>query len=128
MKILLDTHTFMWLEKDVALLSAYGRTIVSHPDTDLFLSHVSIWEIQIKLSIGKLNAKLPLNERVTMAQSLNGLQLLPIKLEHIYVLNDLPLHHRDPFDRLLIAQAVSAGLPLLSKDRKLQAYPVQVIW
>ncbi len=128
MRVLLDTHTFLWIEENHPSLSTRVFELIRDRTHDIFLSHVSIWEIQIKLSVGKLSTKLPLNERVALAQSTNGLGLLPIEPDHIYTLNDLPFHHRDPFDRLLIAQAIHEGLPTLSKDEKFQAYPIQLVW
>lgn len=128
MKFLLDTHTFMWIEEKNPALSPRVQKFVDDRQNDLFLSYVSIWEIQIKLSIGKLDSKSPLNERVILAQTTTQLQLLPIKLEHIYMLNELPMHHRDPFDRLLIAQSIYEGIPLISKDEKFGAYDLQLVW
>jgi PIN domain nuclease of toxin-antitoxin system len=128
MKVLLDTHAFLWLEESLSLLSPYVRTLVASPDVTVYLSYLSIWEVQIKLSVGKLQGKSPLAQRVALAQSRNNLYPLPVKLEHIYLLNALPMHHRDPFDRLLIAQALYEGIPLISKDEKMKQYDVQCVW
>lgn len=128
MRFLLDTHTFLWLEDNNPALSSRVRDILSDTRNTIFLSHVSVWEVQIKLSIGKIKGKLPLKERVEAVQSRSGLVLLPVITEHIYLLNDLPLYHRDPFDRLLIAQAMVEGIPLLSKDAIFPQYAVQTIW
>jgi PIN domain nuclease of toxin-antitoxin system len=87
----------------------------------------SLWEIQIKLGIGKLHLRLPLAQVVNEQQQINRIQLLPLKPPHIYALDQLPLHHKDPFDRMLIAQALHENMPLISIDPAFSAYPVQII-
>lgn len=128
MRFLLDTHTFIWLESNASALSLTASNFINDPTNELFLSHVSVWEIQVKTTIGKLKSQTTLERRINLAQSKARLLLLPIKLEHIYVLGGLPLHHRDPFDRMLIAQSISEGLPIVSRDSALKQYPVVVVW
>jgi len=92
------------------------------------LSLASVWEMQIKRQLGKLSLNLPLPELIASQQQTNGLQLLPIELNHIFMLENLPQFHRDPFDRLLIAQAVTEQIPVLSIDTVFDHYPVQRLW
>jgi PIN domain nuclease of toxin-antitoxin system len=94
----------------------------------LFLSIASIWEIQIKIQIGKFNFKDSLADVVAEQQKKNGLQILPINLSHILELENLPFHHKDPFDRLLIAQANVENMTLISSDPKFSAYSVNLLW
>ncbi len=94
----------------------------------VFISVVNAWKMQSKSQIGKLTLFKPLAEIIGEQQTANGFALLPIQLPHILTLDDLPLHHRDPFDRLLIAQARHENLTLVSRDPRFTAYPVQVLW
>ena len=128
MKVLLDTHTFLWLESEPAQLSSTARQILANAQNVVLLSYVSLWEIQIKTALGKLQAELPFLERVALAQTKAHLTLLPITIDHLAALGSLPIHHRDPFDRLLIAQAIVENIPLISKDERVGAYPITVIW
>jgi PIN domain nuclease of toxin-antitoxin system len=128
MRYLLDTHAFMWADSDPSRLSAKVATAISDPENTIFVSLVSIWEIQIKHQLGKLPLAIPLNEIIERQQNENALKLLPISLPHILSLAVLPLHHRDPFDRLLIAQARFEGLTLISHDSIMTQYAVHVLW
>lgn len=128
MKLLLDTHTFIWWIIQRGKLSTKALTACEDFSNDLYLSIVSLWEMQIKMQTGKLNFQHPLPHLVTEQQQLNGLKLLPVNPAHIYTLDQLPLHHKDPFDRLLIAQALHEKLPLVSVDKVFAAYPVQILW
>jgi PIN domain nuclease of toxin-antitoxin system len=92
------------------------------------LSLASVWEIQIKSQLGKLQLSLPLSELIETQQQMNDLQLLPVELKHIYALTELSHHHRDPFDRLLIVQSRVEQMPLLSRDSIFDAYGVDRIW
>jgi PIN domain nuclease of toxin-antitoxin system len=127
-KLLLDTHTFIWWDSDPSQLSPQVLELCQDQTNILILSVVSAWEIQIKSQLGKLKLNLPLAELIENQQRINDVQVLPTKLEHILELDNLPLHHKDPFDRLLIAQANIENSVLLSKDRAFSAYSVQVIW
>jgi len=109
-------------------LSALVLALCQNPSVILYLSLVSLWEIQIKSSLGKLPLTLPLREIVLDQQAQCNLRLLPITPAHIFALESLPLHHNDPFDRLLIAQAISEGLPLASIDSQFSLYAVPVVW
>lgn len=128
MQFLLDTHSFLWLDNAPARLSERVALLIQDPRNTLYLSLASLWEMQIKLSTGKLQLRLPLSQVVTEQQQINHIQLLSLQPAHIYALAQLHTHHKDPFDRLLIAQALHENLPLVSVDSVFAAYPVQVIW
>lgn len=116
MKVLLDTHIFIWWNGNVGLLSPTARAVCEDAENTLVLSLASIWEMQIKYQLGKLTFNQLLPEIIQSQQRGNGLELLPITTEHIYALQELPAHHRDPFDRLLIAQARTEAMPLMTAD------------
>jgi PIN domain nuclease of toxin-antitoxin system len=128
MKILLDTHAFIWWDSDVSQLSPTALQLCQDPANTLLLSAASVWEMQIKQQLGKLKLKLPLREIVQTQQESNGIAVLPVQLAHVLLLEQLPLHHRDPFDRLLIAQANAEQAALLSCDSVFQKYQVNIIW
>jgi PIN domain nuclease of toxin-antitoxin system len=128
MKYLLDTHTFVWWDMEASRLSAKVFDILADDANELFLSVASVWEIQIKQQIGKLKLPAPLPEVIERQQTDNEIVFLPVTLPHVFDLNHLPLHHRDPFDRLLVAQARVENLILLSDDAVFAQYPVQVVW
>lgn len=127
MKLLLDTHTFLWWDNEPSQLSGTIYALCQDPNNELLLSLVSIWEIQIKAQLGKLQLRTALAQ-VVADQQRNGVTLLPITLPHILALQNLPPHHKDPFDRLLIAQAQNEGASLLSKDAEFADYAVSVLW
>lgn len=127
MKILLDTHIFLWLNEAPEKLSRQALGVCEDSANELYLSLVSPWEIQIKQQLGKLHCQSPLNILIETQCQQNGLRLLPIAMEHIYALANLPNHHNDPFDRLLIAQAKIEGMALLTMDEKILQYPVSTM-
>lgn len=131
MRVLLDTHTFLWWVSDDARLSVRARTAVQDAG-DTFLSVASCWEMGIKVSLNKLALGLPLSlpvERfVSDHLAVNQFALLPIDLEDIGRVARLPFHHRDPFDRLLAAQALSEGLTIVSADPVFRKYGVKRVW
>lgn len=128
MKILLDTHTFVWMVDDPNQLSPLASSLLRDRGNTLLLSAVSIWEMQIKIGLNKLPLSRPLREIVTMQQDRNDLQILRIELPHLWALEELPPHHKDPFDRLLIAQAQIEDVPLLSRDELVSQYEIKVLW
>lgn len=128
MNYLLDTHTFVWLDGQSSNLSSQARQIIADPQNGLFVSLTSLWEIQIKSLLGKFVLRAPLQQIVSDQADKNNIALLPITLTHIVELTNLPNHHRDPFDRLLIAQAKVEGYKLLSRDPIIAQYPIPVIW
>ena len=128
MNLLLDTHTFIWWDSDPSKLSEKVLALCQTAENRLLLSVASIWEMQIKAQLGKLTLEKPLAELVEAQQRVNGLELLPIQLSHVLALDSLPLYHRDPFDRLLVAQANAEGAVLLSQDSLFAKYSVELIW
>src|SRR5579871_2739289 len=127
MRILLDTHIFIWWDSTPDQLSAEARRLCEDADNTLVLSIASVWEMQIKYQLGKLSLHKPLPDLIRSQQQTNGLELLPVQLEHVYALSSLPPQHKDPFDRRLIAQARTEGLALVSMDAAFQQYPVTLL-
>ncbi|MDD5320743.1 MAG: type II toxin-antitoxin system VapC family toxin [Methylococcales bacterium] len=128
MNLLLDTHAFIWLDIQPSMLSTTASSLIQQSDVDLFLSIVSIWEMQIKIQLGKLHLNTTLQETITSQQTTNGIRILPIMPVHIFTLESLPLIHKDPFDRLLISQAKLENLALISKDSIFKDYKIPLIW
>ena len=128
MKLLLDTHTFLWWVTDDARLSQAARALIADGRNELYFSVASGWEIAIKAQLGRL--QLPDNApQFVMAQlSLNAIEILPIQLHHALHVYKLPMHHRDPFDRMLIAQSQLESLPIITLDPQINGYEVQTIW
>ena len=128
MKVLVDTCTFLWMADDAPELSGPARTIVTDPDNEVYLSAASAWEIAIKHTLGKL--PLPDSPRhfIPTQRTLLALTALPIEEEAVLALDRLPLLHRDPFDRLLVCQALAHGLVIASPDPQIQQYPVRTLW
>jgi PIN domain nuclease of toxin-antitoxin system len=128
MKYLLDTHVFIWLDNDPGKLSKKVSEICAEPSNILLLSMASVWEMQIKTQLGKLKLPAPLPQIVQNQLKTNRILLLPIELSHVFALANLSSHHKDPFDRLLIAQAVVAGAVLVTDDAQIGQYSVPTIW
>ncbi len=128
MKLLIDTHTFIWFVMGNTKLSAVARTLIEADNNEKIVSTASLWEIAIKLSIGKLNLGLSFDEFVSKQLYGNGFDLLKIDTEHISSVSTPPLHHRDPFDRLLIAQAIVENIPVVSADKAFDSYAIQRLW
>lgn len=126
MRILLDTQVFIWWDSQPHRLSRAALALCEDTSNQLMLSLASIWEMQIKHQIGKLTFHRPLPELIASQQEGNALRLLPIRLEHIFALSALPDHHRDPFDRLLIAQARVEQMPVLTADPVFRQYPIDI--
>lgn len=128
MKLLLDTHVFIWWDSDPAKLSKKALALCSGPGNTLFLSVASAWEMQIKMQLGKMKLAFSLQDIIREQQKANGLQIMPVELEHVLALHSLPAHHNDPFDRLLIAQARAESAVLVSKDKIFSTYQIDLIW
>ncbi|RJQ59375.1 MAG: type II toxin-antitoxin system VapC family toxin [Desulfobacteraceae bacterium] len=128
MNVLLDTHAFLWLISGDDRLSEMAREIFLNPMNTLFFSAASLWEIGIKKSLGKISLKSEWVETIQAEMEMNAVQWLPIEMSHCAEVAKLPFHHRDPFDRMLIAQAIIEKLQLLSQDRRLSAYAVSRVW
>ncbi len=128
MKLLLDTHTFLWIVGDDARLSPVARNAFRSSQNEVLLSVASIWEIVVKATRGKLPFPKPaapyLREQIRQTR----VEVLPIMLSHVFRLESLPMRHRDPFDRILVAQALGERIPLLSRDRMLGGYGVEILW
>ena len=128
MKLLLDTHVFIWWSSEPEKLSQYVLSLCQDIENNLILSAASVWEMQIKLQLGKLKLQLPLQELIESQQQTNTLQILSVDLEHVLELQNLPPYHYDPFDRLLIAQANAENVYLISKDEVFSKYEVKLLW
>ena len=128
MNVLLDTHAFLWSITGDDRLSKTAEKTFLDPGNNLYFSAASFWEICIKLSLGKLSLKREWFKTIQEEMRINAVQWLPVEMEHCLELTKLPFHHRDPFDRMLIAQAIIEDLQLLSRDRRLAAYEIERIW
>jgi len=124
MHLLVDTQALLWFEAGDKRLSPTAKAAITNPDNIRSVSLASLWEIAIKLSIGKLELDVTFNEVL----ALSGYRHLAIEPAHLSVVRNLPLHHRDPFDRLIIAQATHLQLPIVSSDGQFDSYGVQRIW
>ncbi|MEL7339027.1 MAG: type II toxin-antitoxin system VapC family toxin [Bacteroidota bacterium] len=127
MNFLLDTHTLLWMLAGDDNLSTEAKSVLRNRKNQLFVSIGSFWEISIKRSLGKLileHSTFSLWEETIRL----GLGILPITIEDLVFLEDLPYHHRDPFDRILLAQAQRNNYPIISKDKAIAAYDVEVVW
>ena len=127
MKLLLDTHTFLWFIDDNAMLSSRGKTLLE-AENDLLLSVGSLWEIAVKLRLGKLTVGMPTEVLMTEHVTANNIDVLPISVPHLIQVSTLPLHHRDPFDRLIIAQSIVEKIPIVSADPAFDAYSIERLW
>jgi PIN domain nuclease of toxin-antitoxin system len=127
MKLLLDTHIFIWWADQPEKLSPHALSALENGDNELLLSAASVWEMQIKIQLGKLKLSLPLKELLKYQQEVNDLTVSPVVLAHVLALNALPLHHKDPFDRLLIAQSIEEGLTIVTADSQFSSYSVQLL-
>lgn len=128
MKILLDTHAFLWFIAGNEQLHSHARTVIEDETNERYLSIAAVWEITIKSSLGRLTVPLPPSRLVREHAWTNAIDLLSVTPEHLDTLYQLPYHHNDPFDRILIAQAKSEEMTLLTRDRAFDAYGVRTAW
>lgn len=128
MKLLLDTHTLLWAESQPAQLSAIAAPALADPSNELFLSPAVYWEIAIKVNLQKLTLAKPFADFLQQAIANLTLQPLPISIAHAAALIGMPQHHRDPFDRLLIAQAITENMTVVSADQVFDAYGATRLW
>lgn len=128
MRVLLDTQCWLWMVAEPSRLSRKVRTLVSSGAHELYLSSVSSWEIVIKYRLGKLDLPVPPGEFVPTRMRQTGMLPLVVTHAHAVRVGDLPEHHRDPFDRLLIAQALEESLSIVTADRQIRRYNVPVVW
>jgi len=128
MRFLLDTHAFLWWITDDPRLSSRARAFMSDPGSELFLSAISGWEIVIKASLGRIDLPDHPSHYITRQMAENAIMGLPVEMSHALQVFSLPDHHRDPFDRMLIAQAQVERMPILSADSMMSRYDVQQVW
>ena len=126
--LLFDMHSFVWWADEPTKLSRAALAALEDETNRLFLSDVSIWEMQIKIQLGKMKLNLPLQDLIDSQQQNNEIEILPITTEHILALDGFPFHHKDPFDRLLIAQSVVEGFTIVTVDSEFPAYPAKLLW
>ncbi|MDQ6987873.1 MAG: type II toxin-antitoxin system VapC family toxin [Mariprofundaceae bacterium] len=125
---MLDTHTFIWAATLDERLSSKAKELLLDSDNELFLSTVSIWEMAIKTSLGKLILQQPLEQTINEQIQINGLRVVNIEASHALAAASLPWHHRDPFDRLLICQSELEKLTILGRDHAMDAYGIERLW
>ena len=128
MRFLLDTHTFLWAVLDDPRLSDNARALMLNVDNELLVSPASYWEIAVKISVGKYTLDDDFETFMERQTAYSEFTPLPISVKHTAVVATLPFHHRYPFDRLLVAQAISEDIPIVSIDRLLDAYSAKRIW
>jgi len=127
MRLLLDTHVFIWWADQQESLSETVLSLLKDEANELNLSVASVWEMQIMVQLGKLKLSMPLEELVATQVKTNDIRILPVELAHVLALSALPFHHKDPFDRLLIAQSIQEDVTLVSADPEFPAYPVRLL-
>jgi PIN domain nuclease of toxin-antitoxin system len=128
MAYLLDTHTFLWFIIDDSALSSSAKMLIENPEHTVYLSIASIWEMAIKISLGKLEMPTPFDEFINVQIYKNSISLLGITTRHVGTVVTLPFHHRDPFDRLIVAQSLVEQLPIIGVDSIFDAYGVKRYW
>jgi PIN domain nuclease of toxin-antitoxin system len=128
MRALLDTNSFLWFIGGSDKLSIDARNFIADIDNQLVLSSASLWEIAIKASLGKLDLLQPFNQLIPQQLEQNDITILPIEISHLTKVINLPFHHRDPFDRLILAQALTEELPIVSPDALFSQYSVSLVW
>jgi PIN domain nuclease of toxin-antitoxin system len=128
MRVLIDTHVFLWWVEGERALPAKARAVIANPGNECLLSMASVWELAIKAGLGKLKLSLPVRRYVVENVAANGFRLLEIGVAHVGRVETLAQHHGDPFDRLLIAQALEEKLPVVTADPVFGKYGVKRIW
>ena len=127
MKYLIDTHILIWHGNNNPALKPPVLALLNDPANEILVSHASLWEMAIKISLGKLTLGFPISQLESTLQQ-NGFQLFPFDFPHYQAFSTLPFHHTDPFDRMMIAQAIVENLEIITHDDKFQLYPVTVFW
>jgi PIN domain nuclease of toxin-antitoxin system len=128
MRHMLDTHSFLWFVLNDPQLSATALKVINDPANDILVSPASYWEVAIKVGLGKLDLHTPYDDFMHRGIVGNDFEIIHVEPKHTSILTTLPLHHRDPFDRLLVAQALVEAIPIVSADTQLDAYGIKRIW
>jgi PIN domain nuclease of toxin-antitoxin system len=128
MEYLIDTHTLLWIVANNPKLSKKAKNIYLNRNNKIYVSIATIWELSIKIGLNKLNINIPLNKFVDIHIVGNNIKILNINLNHLYRIEKLPLHHRDPFDRLIISQAIEDKIPIIGSDELFDYYQIKRIW
>ena len=128
MRLLLDTHAFLWWVADDPRLSDRARSLIADGSNEVFFSAASAWEIVVKAALGRLRIDGEVKVFIDRQLEANAFEVLPIHLRHALAIAALPDLHRDPFDRMLVAQASTEGLAILTGDQQVAAYPVEAVW
>jgi PIN domain nuclease of toxin-antitoxin system len=128
MKLLVDTHTYIWWGIDPAKLSLTAADALSQTESEIYVSVVSLWEMAIKSQLGKLTLPVPLQVFAARLREENRVRTLPVAETHVYAHTALSAIHRDPFDRMLVAQSLSEGLVLVTRDPRIREYGIPTLW
>ena len=128
MRLLLDTHAFLWFFIDDPQLSTAAKSLITDPRNEVLVSPASYWEVAIKVSLGKYTLTVPFEEFWAAGINGSGFVVLPIGLPHAAILSSLPMHHKDPFDRMIISQAIAEQIPVISTDSAFNPYDVTRLW
>jgi PIN domain nuclease of toxin-antitoxin system len=128
MRLLLDTHVFLWWNEASPKLSPRVRQLLSDPENNLYLSVASAWEMALKVQSGKLGLPAATSVYIPARLGHYGMEALPVTLEHVLAVSTLPVYHRDPFDRMLVAQGQVERLPIVTHDPQVSKYAVETIW
>ena len=127
MKILLDTHAFIWFLEGSDRLSEKAKNAIESKTNSSYISIASLWEMAVKVSIGKMDMEMSFDDLNQLAYD-NKITILPITFEHTKLISQLPFHHKDPFDRMIISQALVENMPILTIDNYFSAYTRNIIW
>ena len=128
MRLLLDTHAFLWFITNDALVSATALALIADPTNEIAISPASLWEVAIKVSLGKYPLTTPFVQFFTEGIEGNDFSILPVEVRHAAVLASLPMHRKDPFDRMIISQAIAEQIPVVSVDEAFDSYGVSRLW
>jgi PIN domain nuclease of toxin-antitoxin system len=128
MRFLLDTHAFLWFVLDDRRLSERAKALIATPENNVEISPATYWEIAIKIRLGKYSLSEPADQFFDRQVQINRFQILHIQPRHVGPLTSLPFHHRDPFDRLIISQAIVEQIPVVTEDALFDSYPIRRLW
>lgn len=128
MNLVLDTHAFLWIVSDDKKLSRKVKKLFLNKSNEIYLSAASIWEMAIKISLGRLTLDEPLESFIETHAVGNNIKILDIRSKHLYKIENLPFHHRDPFDRIIIAQCMIENYSIAGSDKAFDSYPVSRVW